>query len=216
VDFAALTRSSLLTFGLGVLSATIASAEVPPMPEACDGIEQTILTVKPSVFKDTDDVPGSQYDKWSIAGQFTQFTSFVFDAENYPVSLILNQDALLYSATVPAGTFEKSSSPNFPKWKFRLRGSEPDIPGAEGWRTGKFRVVPSRLGPLNRMPFRQTGRLTPIPIDVNYTSDSDPTEPILRATLLFYDASGVPQCATTLIACKRKSADKRLSCFSTL
>jgi len=83
-----------------------------------------------------------------------------FDPDSQTAKVIFSQDAVIYQATVPISTFEQKGSETRPMWKFSIASKDPDIPGAEGWRKGKFNVKGSRaLGPVNRIGYSLVGKL---------------------------------------------------------
>jgi hypothetical protein len=182
------------------------------VPAVCDGVDPLNiipLSVKPAILKDTEDFAGSAYDKWVLKGQFVPFAGYPFDPVTQAITIVLNQDVTLYEGTIPPGVFLRGGSERTPRWSFRMSPIQPDIPGAEGWRFGRFRSVGSKVGPLNRLPFRIGGRGVGIPVNLAYT-DANPDQPVFRATIKVGD----DLCATAVVACLRRNSDHMLRCFA--
>lgn len=181
-----------------------AAANPPDLPAICDGLVPIPLQGKPVVFKDTVSLSAPGFEKWVVRGKILPFPSFVFDPAAEPVTVVLTQDTDIFSATVPAGTFEVGGSPRVPRWKFRLRRSEPDIPGGEGWRVGRFRAIG---GPLNKIPFAVGGDTFAIPLDPAFQNTDGETT--VRFTLRAGDL-----CATNILNCVERASGRIFRCFS--
>jgi hypothetical protein len=189
---------------VGALCRASGASAQPPIPPICDGVETIELYTKPSLFRDKmEGIPG--FDHWRIRGQFITSASFVFDPSVDPVTLVLNQDDTVYDVTVPPNSFQETVGVTV-RWQFRLLPPQPDLPGAEGWRFARFRKVPSRVGPTNRVTFRLGGNNVELPIELNPV----PGEPtVMRETLHFGNL-----CVTSVVSCLPKKENHQLRCFS--
>jgi hypothetical protein len=162
---------------------------------------------KNSKFKDTPKNPAvGIFDKWSVKGEFILSSGINFDPAAQQATIILNQDAIIYEATVPPGTFVVGGSPTRPRWKFGLKKSDPAIPGGEGWRKGKFGQKGVSGFALNDVKYNQKGDGVSIDIDPNLLG-GPPRR--LRQTIRVGDL-----CATVVLTCLESGSGKSLKCVS--
>jgi hypothetical protein len=162
---------------------------------------------RPSKFLDTAQVVDPGFDKWKVKGEFQVSSGVLFDPDSQDSTIIFSQDAIIYEATVPAGTFVQSGSPVRPKWKFGLAGQDPDIPGGEGWRRGKFNVKGNANVLLNRVGYNLKGQGVAIDIDPGFLPPAPPNTHRVRQTIRVNDF-----CATVVLTCAPKGSG--LKCTS--
>lgn len=155
--------------------------------------------VKKAKFKDSGDPP-TTFDRWKTLGDFNLAQGVSVDPDSEVVKVIFNQASSLFSASLPSGNFVQSGSVTTPKWKFS--DTEADVPGAVGFRKGKFKLK------NNKVKLVLDGRNTTIPIDVNALGAPPPR---LRQTIRIGDV-----CTTAVLTCESKAGGKLLKCNSAL
>jgi len=164
---------------------------------------------KISKFIDTKKVTDPGFDRWGIRGEFIIAEGIPFDPDSQTAKVIFSQDGIIYQATVPISTFEQKGSATRPMWKFSLAGKDPDIPGAEGWRKGKFNVKGGRgLGPVNRLGYGLVGKLQTWAFEIDPSFLGGPPAR-LRQTIRVGNL-----CATIVVTCEEKASGKMLKCSS--
>jgi hypothetical protein len=100
----------------------------------------TPLFVKKTLFKTTI-LPPATFEKWKSKGDFNLATGNVIDPDAETVRLILNQsnDPPFFDVQLGPGGFVQTGTT---KWKFQ--DAEADVPGAEGWKKGKFALISNK------------------------------------------------------------------------
>lgn len=196
----------LALLGLAVLTRPPAVSAQPPLPAACDGLETLEFYTKPTLFRDQV-VAINGLDEWRVRGQFIASPSFTFSPSTHGVRVILSQDTDFYDKTLAGSNFAEKAGSRTTRWQFRLLPPQPDVAGAEGWRFARFRQVPSKVGPSNRVRFSLGGNNIEMPIEVG-TGPGGQT--ILRETLVFGDQL----CITSVVTCIVRNEGRKLRCFS--
>lgn len=169
------------------------------------------MFARPSVLRDVGKYPAPGLDKFDLTGEFTLITGESgFDPDSQESTLILSQDTPLYAATIPSGTFGQAGSTKRPKWKFKLRKSDPDIVGGEGWRNGRFfHTLAGLIGPLNRVKYSLKGEGVPIAVVSGFGGTPGITK--IRQTIRVGD-----HCATGTLSCLERQGGQTYKCFSLL
>jgi len=100
----------------------------------------TPLFVKKTLFK-TSIIPVVTYEKWKSKGDFNLATGNFIDPDSETVRLIINQsnDPAFYDVQLGPGGFLQTGTN---KWKFQ--DAEADVPGALGWKKGKFALISNK------------------------------------------------------------------------
>jgi cysteine-rich repeat protein len=158
--------------------------------------------VKRAVFTDTKKVVGPGYDRWRTTGDFNLPSGASLDPDSEGAKFLFNQgdDASPeYVIEVGPGFFtQKGEAPRTVNWKFKDR--EADVPGALGWRSGRF----TQRSNSNKIKDKADGRNVPIFFD--------PTPPVLiRQTIRVGD-----DCATAVLSCEVRRNGLVLRCQSAL
>jgi cysteine-rich repeat protein len=149
--------------------------------------------VRRTKFIDGRPTPG--IDKWRTRGDFNLATGVQIDADSEPVRVLFNQGTSptpLYDALLAPGSFLQGGSVVRPNWSFLDK--EADVPGALGWRKGKFILVG------NKVRNALDGKNASVPVD--------PTAPIrVRQTMRIGDV-----CATGVLECTLNATGKVMKC----
>ena len=164
----------------------------------CENVFGPHLTpafVKRARFIDTPSIPPPGFDRWKTRGDFNLATGMSIDPDSESVRVIYNQGGSLtplYDASLAAGNFVQGGSLTRPNWKFK--DLEADVPGALGWRKGKFILANNKV--RNILDGRN------VHIEVNTTA------PIrVRQTIRIGD-----DCATGVLSCIPNNTGKVLKC----
>ena len=191
------------------------SCELVPGPIVVFGCEGLIgpsvvpASARVSKFINTKKVADPGFDRWKLRGEFNIFDGISLDPDSQQSTLTLSQEGIIYQATVPLGTFEQTGSGTRPRWKFSLGNKDPEIPGGEGWRKGKFNVKGgSALGPVNRIGFTLVGKHQDFAFEIDPGFLGGP--PVrLRQTIRVGNL-----CATIVVTCLEKASGRVLQCSS--
>jgi cysteine-rich repeat protein len=175
------------------------------------------LYARPTALRDRKAVPAARIDAFSARGELILFSNTTFDPDTQTARVIYNQDDLLFSAEldpdvqVPPCEFTQSGSTKRPRWLFRLKQSQPDCAGAEGWQVGRFSsVLPGLIGPPNRLKFSLKGKgFAWEEFDASYLPLLG--NPRVRQTIRVGD-----NCATVVLTCLERNNGKTFRCFSPL
>ncbi|MCK6554578.1 thrombospondin type 3 repeat-containing protein [Candidatus Binatia bacterium] len=146
-------------------------------------------------FTDTTKVPGP-FDKHTSRGDFNLPAGISIDPDSQVVTIIFNQTASLFAATLnPPGAFVQSGQPTKEKWKFKDK--EGDVAGALGLVKALFGLRE------NKIKYVFASKYIPAIIDT--------TAPIkVRQTIRIGD-----DCATAVVACEANTKGTALKCSST-
>jgi hypothetical protein len=179
-----------------------------PVPVlGCEGLVGPNIVpgfTKRASFKDTPKVIDPGFDSWKTKGEFNIAGGVPFDPDSQQSTLVFSQDDVIYEATLPPGSFVQAGSAARPRWKFGLRGKDPDIVGAEGWRKGKFKVKLVAFG--NQIGHNLKGKGVAFEIDPSFLG-GPPRR--LRQTIRVGDL-----CATVVLTCEEKASGRVLKCTS--
>jgi hypothetical protein len=158
---------------------------------------------RPATLKNTSKVDvENAFNQWLLKGEIA-IPDVGFDPATQISETILNQEQVIYRATLPPGNFIKGGKATRPKWLFKLKRKTPDIVGAPGWRAGKFSSLPAGgTGQGNRIRYRFKGNGTPISV----ASGQNPTR--MRETIRVGDT-----CYTAVLTCYEPNLTT-LRCYS--
>jgi len=217
-----------------------------PLPPICEGLHGPNIIpalVRSGVFVDTRRVPGTDFDRWRVRGEFSLPDGAVFDPDQQQVDLVFSQDQFLCvggtrngfpcagSPDCPGGgqcrspLFQASLRPGDGDAHFIQLGPAQDRPvwrfrnklgdnlGAESWKMGRLFVRNKN----KRRPLNQ--------IKFNLWGQGDKVVPQVSFPIDPAALGGPPPrvretlrvgdvCASQVMTCDVKGGGKRLRCFS--